>query len=384
MNIDLSKGNVGIGTQLPSQPVHLEGNAYISGNITAGNVGMFRNRIINGDMRIDQRNAGNATTNINGSYTLDRFVIYKGGTLTINVQQVATPSTLTGFQKCLKLSVGTQQASLTASDYGIIMHPIEGLNISDFMWGTANAQSITISFWIYASNTGTFSLFLRNGANNRSYVTNYTVSSANTWQYITTTISGDTTGTWAVNNTVGIILGFCFGVGTGIQTTANLWQGVSYIGTSSTTNFFANSVGSAIYITGVQLEKGTIATPFEFRPYQVEFQLCQRYYEKSYDDNVVPGTSSGGVNSLSGVAMDANRLIVTALYKVPKRIAGNVIIYSEGGTVGKFGTVPGGDIGSGAYAAAAGVLSWREAYNPGGGLAAGTAYRVHYTTNSEL
>ena len=273
-------GNVGIGTTVAYRELVVQGNVSVSGSVSAGNIGMFRNRIINGDMNIDQRNSGALMTNVSdGVYTLDRYYIGKSGTYTVNVQQVSTPGTLPGFKNCIKLTVGTQQASLSATHYSALGQIIEGSNISDFMYGTANAVTTTVSFWVYSSVTGTYSIRLRNSANDRSYVSEYTINNINTWEYKNITIPGDTTGTWL--NTTGIGLGiiFCFGAGTTYQTTANSWQSGIYFATSSTSNFFANAVGSAIYITGLQLEKGTMATTFEFRPNAVELMLCQRYYQ---------------------------------------------------------------------------------------------------------
>jgi len=271
-------GNVGIGTTITSYPLAVQGNMYVNGNVSAGNLGMFRNRIINGDMNIDQRNSGTAVTNVpTGTYVLDRFFHSKVGTLTVNVQQVNTPASLTGFQKCLKISVGTQQASLATGDFAGFGQVIEGFNVSDFMFGTSSAQNVTVSFWVYSSVTGTFSVTLRNTGSTRSYVFNFTIVSINTWQYISATIPGDTTGTWNVDNTVGLTVIINLAAGTTYQTTAGAWQSGNYFGTSSMSNFFANTVGSAIYITGFQLEKGTIATPFEFRPNAIELMLCQRY-----------------------------------------------------------------------------------------------------------
>jgi len=274
-------GNVGIGTTVAYRELVVQGNVSVSGSVSAGNIGMFRNRIINGDMNIDQRNSGAQATNVSdGVYTLDRYYIGKSGTYTVNVQQVSTPGTLSGFKNCIKLTVGTQQASLSATHYSALGQIIEGSNVSDFMYGTANAVTTTVSFWVYSSATGTYSIRLRNSANDRSYVSEYTINNINTWEYKNITIPGDTSGTWLSTTGVGIGVIFSFGAGTTYQTTANSWQSGTYFVTSSTSNFFANAVGSAIYITGLQLEKGTIATTFEFRPNAIEWMLCQRYYQR--------------------------------------------------------------------------------------------------------
>lgn len=289
MNIT-QHGKVGIGVRAPTQALEVAGNAIFYGNISAGNLGIFRNRIINGDMQIDQRNAGVAVANATG-YVLDRFTNNKGGTFTQNVQQVAVPTPVLGYKKCMKVTVGTVQATLTASDYCLLFQRVEGYNVADFLFGTSYAQPCAFSFWIQTTNAATFSIYCTNQAFNRSYVTNFSVTTANVWQYVTVTIPGDTSGTWSTDNTRGLEIGLCFGTGTTYQTTANAWQASGSIGTSSTTNFFANAVGSAIYTTGWQLEKGTIATPFEFRPYAIELQLCQRYYQQFNYGSLALGTT---------------------------------------------------------------------------------------------
>lgn len=245
-----------------------------SANLYANNLGMFRNRIINGDMRIDQR--GSASTPVTSAgYAMDRFRV--GANLTSGTfafSQSNLPSPLPGFTKCAKL-VGTSINVSGAGNAFYVNQLIEGYNIADLGWGATGAVPVTITFWIYCTSTGTFSIALRNGDTTRSYVSNFTISAANTWQQVSFTAPGDTTGTWATDNTIGMYLTFGFGIGTTFQTTAGSWQTGNYYGTTST-----SSLGSStVYITGVQLEKGIIATPFEFRPYGMELQLCQRYYE---------------------------------------------------------------------------------------------------------
>ena len=269
-------------------------------NTSISSYGMFRNRIINGDMRVDQR--GSATTPIttSGSYATDRWQIaanVASGTFTL--AQIATGSGLFGFQKALRL-VGTSINVSSAGNYVQCVQNIEGTNMSDMMFGTAAAQSCTMSFWVYGP-AGTFSVSLRNGANNRSFIHNYTISSANTWQLVSFTVVGDTTGTWAADNTSGLSVQFTFGCGSTYQTTTtDAWQAGTYSGTSSTSSIGSNTV----YITGVQVEKGAVATPFEYRPYAIELQLAQRYFCKTYDDAVLPGTAGAYSGCLVNMALN--------------------------------------------------------------------------------
>ena len=244
----------------------------------------FKNRIINGDMRIDQRNAGaSLTITANPQYTLDRW--FAGVTLgsKISVQQNAgaiTPPT--GFTKYLGV---TSLAATTpgVSDVYYMAQSIEGFNVADFAFGTATASAVTISFRVYSSLTGTFGAVLINSGSNRSYPFNYTISSANTWTTITQTIPGDTTGTWATDNSTGFQLRFGLGAGATYQGTAGAWGTTNAVTTTTATTIVATN-GATFYITGVQLEKGSTATSFDYRPYGTELALCQRYYYKLIGD----------------------------------------------------------------------------------------------------
>jgi hypothetical protein len=237
----------------------------------------FRNRIINGGMMIDQRNAGaSVTSNASGVFSVDRWNTWEDSDGTATVQQSTTAPA--GFVNSLLWTTGTADASLGATQYCMLQHRIEGTNIADLAWGTANAATVTLSFWVRSSLTGTFGGALRNSAGNRSYPFSYTISAANTFEYKTITIAGDTTGTWLTNNNAGINVEFGLGVGSTYSGTAGAWAGALYLSATGATSVIGTA-GATFYITGVQLEKGTVATPFEQRLYGTELALCQRYYE---------------------------------------------------------------------------------------------------------
>jgi hypothetical protein len=238
----------------------------------------FKNRLINGGMTIDQRNAGASVTNPAGaSYVVDRFVIQGSVASKFTGQQNAgsvTPPA--GFINYLGL---TSSSAYTpgSSEFYMCQQWIEGLNAADLGWGTANAQTVTVSFWVRSSLTGTFAGSLNNSNYSRSYPFTFSIPSANTWTQITRTIAGDTSGTWLTTNGRGIGLHFNMGAGSSMQGTANAWNAGFFISTSGATNVVSTS-GATLYITGVQLEVGSTATSFDYRPYGTELQLCQRYY----------------------------------------------------------------------------------------------------------
>jgi hypothetical protein len=237
---------------------------------------VLKNRIINGDMRIDQRNAGASVTPANLAYTLDRWRTETTGGGIYSVQRsTVAPS---NFNNSLLVTVTTADASIASTDYYDVQQFIEGFNVADLAWGTANAQAITISFWVRSSVTGTFAGGIQNSAANRSYVFTYTISAANTWEKQTITIAGDTSGTWLTDTGRGLCLTFDLGNGSSYQTTAGSWVASYATGTSSSVKLIS-TVSATWYITGVQLEVGTTATPFERRLYNQELANCQRYCE---------------------------------------------------------------------------------------------------------
>jgi hypothetical protein len=239
----------------------------------------FTNRIINGAMVIDQRNAGASVTPTSTGYTLDRWIASVAQSSKFSVQQnagsVTPPSGFTNYLGVTSLSA----YSVISSDFFTLQQRIEGFNVADLGWGTADAKTVTLSFWVRSSLTGTFGGALRNSAGDRSYPYTYTISSANTWEQKSVTIVGDTTGTWLTNNGIGIVLSFGLGVGSTLSGTAGAWASGNFVSATGATSVVGTS-GATFYITGVMLEKGSTATNYDVRPYGTELQLCQRYYYK--------------------------------------------------------------------------------------------------------
>jgi hypothetical protein len=262
---------------------------------SASQVGI-RNRIINGNMAIDQRNAGASSTVTTSAsyYSCDRWRVDVTQNSKLTVQQNAgsvTPPV--GFTNYLGLT-STSAYSVGASDYFYIDQNIEGFNTADLQWGTANAKTVTLSFWVQSSLTGLFGGSLENAAGNRSYPFSYTITTANTWQLISITIAGDTTGTWVgATNGLGIRVQWGLGVGSSSSGTAGAWAATQYLSATGATSVVGTN-GATFYITGVQLEKGSVATPFDFRPYNQELFMCQRYYWKvTSNGSNITGFGSG-------------------------------------------------------------------------------------------
>lgn len=245
-------------------------------SLGAGNATRFKNRIINGDMRIDQRNAGASVTPTSGQYLVDRWSALLTQASKYTAQQNAASVTPpVGFTNYLGIT-SSSAYSIVAGDFFAILQKIEGLNMADLGWGTANAKTITLSFWVRSSLTGTFGGNLKNSAGNRSYPFTYTISAANTWEYETITIAGDTTGTWLTTNGIGVEIDFGLGVGSTYSGAAGSWSANNYVSATGATSVVGTS-GATFYITGVQLEVGTSATGFEYVDYTTQLQMCQRY-----------------------------------------------------------------------------------------------------------
>ena len=254
------------------------GNATFAGTAVPSS-SFLRNRIINGDMRIDQRNAGASVTPTDGQYLTDRFVAGLTAASKFTAQQSSTAPI--GFSNSL-LITSSSAYSVGTNDAFTVSQKIEGFNFADFMWGTANAVTVTLSFWVRSSLTGTFGGAITNSGDTRSYPFSYAISVANTWEQKIVTIAGDTSGTWVGStNGVGARVWFGLGVGTTYSGTAGAWVGSAKVSVTGATSVVGTS-GATFYLTGVQLEVGSAATPFERRQYGQELALCQRYYQVGF------------------------------------------------------------------------------------------------------
>jgi len=253
-------------------------NGTISANAVTPSVSM-KNRIINGAMVIDQRWSGAQVIPADGSYSIDRWKCGQSVANKYKFQQNAgSVTTPVGFNNYLGITSLTSY-SISSTDIFNIYQPIEGFNTADLMWGTANAKTVTLSFWVQSSLTGTFGGAINNNALNRSYPFQYTISNANTWTQISITIAGDTAGTWVgATNGTGLIVAFGLGIGSTYSGTAGAWAG-TYYGSATGATSVVGTNGATFYITGVQLEVGSSATSFDYRNIATELQLCQRYYQ---------------------------------------------------------------------------------------------------------
>ena len=384
-SITAQSGNVAFydtSGNLASIGASLSSSSTIS-SINGGPISGARNRVINGDMRIDQRNAGAALNNAaDGSYAVDRWIRYQNvGASNIgrNLNGITPPA---GFTNYLGIQISTA-GTATASQYTNFQQHIEGFNAADFAWGTASAQSVTISFWVLSSLTGSQGFALQNATSALGYSFTATINTANTWEYKTVTIPGVTTGTWDTTTGRGISLIVDLGQGSNYRFTSGSWQAGNVQGATGALNL-NQTLNATFYITGVQLELGTVATPFERRIFSQELQFCERYYEKSYDYSVVPGSvaDAGAWESVSiNVAdfYDFGRLT----FKTRKRTTPTLSLWSTNGISGQWRNVSAnanqGNSGSSNVSETAAHL-----YCNNNAMTGNNAFRTQWTASAEL
>jgi hypothetical protein len=357
-------------------------------SINSGQIGGSRNKIINGAMVIDQRNVGASVTPASTpTYTIDRWNFQYTANSKFSTQRSTTvPSGFTNSMLVTSLSA----YSVGSGDIFLVQQSIEGFNIADLAWGTASATTVTLSLWVRSSLTGTFGGALLNAAQNRSYPFTYAISSANTWEKKSITIAGDTTGTWATDNSAGIRVTFGLGGGATYSGTAGEWVAAGkYTATSAVSVVGTNA--ATWHVTGVQLEVGSTATEFESRSFGEELALCKRYFEKSYDYDVVPGTNtivgthaSGGNNAGTTTSWVA---VNSYIFATAKRDNPTMVAYDTAGTAGKITRFHYGaaDVhGQNPVFNAIGTTNF-DGYSSGtGGSAAESGTRLHFTATSEL
>ena len=331
-----------------------------------------RNKIINGNMSIAVRGTSAVTTN--EAYPVDRFrqlVANTSGAVTFQKETTDVPA---GFDCAIKGTVTTADATTDATQRWSIDQKIEGYNVADLQFGTANAKSVTVSFWVKSSVAGIYCVTLL-GAGSRGYVSEYTISSANTWEYKTITVPGDTAGTWIVDNGVGLQVFFSLTGGSSLQQTAGSWGGLADCSSNQTQ--LLQTLNATWLVAGVQLEAGTNATPFEYRNHGDELARCQRYFTWSDDGN-------GGCYEI-GAAISSERVAGPIHFKQTMRTTPTVIIYSNDLTAGKINLYNNStsNLGSGFIAASVRAAGYRFVTN-GSGLTAGTFYSWEWSADAEL
>jgi hypothetical protein len=349
---------------------------FSDGSAQTSSTKPFINRIINGAMVLDQRNAGASVTipAATNTYTLDRWIGY--GTLAskFTVQQNAASVTPpVGFTNYLGATSSAATTVGTSDEYELIQK-IEGFNVADLGWGTANAKTITLSAWVRSSLTGTFGGILANSSLNRVYPFTYSIPVANTWTAISVTIAGDTTGTWLTTNGTGIYLSFCLGAGATVSGTAGAWGSTYFASATGAVSVVATN-GATFYITGVQLEVGSSATSFEYRQYTNELSLCQRYAWK------YGGNAASYLNG-PGLYADGNTIIfgpipnpVSMRAGVSLTVFGSPRVSVNGAnSTGWTPTVSGpGDL----------LNSWIDMAKTGHGLTAGVTTNIYLSATSD-
>ena len=342
----------------------------------------FRNKIINGDMRVAQRGTGTITGSGSPQYPVDRWVVYNGtGTVTF-AQSTIAPA---GYTNSLNATV-TATGSYGTSGYTEIGQMVEGFNCQDLAWGTASAKLITVSFWVRSSVTGTYNVAFQNNGQNRSYIASFTVNAANTWEYETIQIPGDTSGTWLTDSGVGLRMWLQLGMGTNYDTTGNTWTAGNLGSTSGTIDFAANS-GATFYVTGVQLEQNYQPTPFEQRPFGVELALCQRYYEKSYENATAPGTATyTRLVTMTGSAGSATtgEIIGNYYWAAVKRVAPTVSWYDHSGNSNRVTRLQYGVANHANNVASAGTVTERMAVVSSTSGNTGQSLQFHFVADVEL
>jgi hypothetical protein len=272
----------------------------------------FKNRIINGAMMIDQRNAGAAVTQTAANiYSLDRWQSYGSQASKMTLQQSSTAPA--GFSNSI-LVTSSSAYSVLSSDIFMLRQHIEGFNLADFGWGTSAAVTATLSFWVRSSLTGTFGGAFYSAGGTLTYPFNFTISAANTWEQKTITVTGPTTGGATLGNTGAVQVIFGLGAGSANSAAPNSWAASgAYTATGATSVVGTN--GATFYITGVQIEKGSTATSFDYRPYGTELALCQRYYQKYTNVLMV-----SGYNATNGT------LFASWIFPVPLRTTPTMVL----------------------------------------------------------
>ena len=355
------------------------GNVYDDGALSN------RNMVVNGAMVIDQRNSGSSITPTAWTYSVDRFRAEISQASKLSVQQNAgsvTPPV--GFSDYLGVT-SLSSYTLVTGDYFYINTQVEGYNSAQLGWGASGAKDATLSFWVRSSLTGSHSGALRNGGNTRSYPFTFTVSTANTWEHKTVTIEGDISGTWATDNTSGVQISFSLGGGTTFRGAASAWASADYRAGVTGAVDIVGTNGATFYITGVQLEVGDTATPFEHRSYGDELARCERYFQRSWHTAANSGNSSTYPGTVTGRAADTGALDVHVQFRTQLRSAPTFTFYRAGVAGNLYNVDTAGTVSSVNLS-----QSWFDANGingflaTGGPFTAGTRYGFDYDMDAEL
>jgi len=298
-------GTIGSASDADAITISSSGAVTLSSDFVPATPLSHRNMIINGAMEVSQRGTSFTTGSGYGDYTLDRFASAHTQTGKFTIDQVEDGPT--GFKNSLKVT-SSSAYSVGASEDFLIRHKIEGKNCIPFEQGTSNAKTVTLSFYVKSSLTGTFAVSFQNSAGNRHYIATYTISSANTWERKTISLTLDTSGTWLTTTGIGLTIAFSLGVGSNLDGTAGSWADGNKLSTSSSVDLISTN-GATWFLTGVQLELGSVATPFEHKSYAEELRRCERYY------HVISETNTNGKYIGMGWSYSANYFTWT--YDIP-------------------------------------------------------------------
>ena len=351
----------------------------------ASTIGLGRNAIINGDFNVWQRGTSFASA-VHGSYPVDRFIYSNtGGIASVHTvsQDTDVPTQsqsghLSNYS--LKVDCTTADASITATKSAGIQYRIEGFNFAPFV-----GRTVTLSFWVKATKIGIYCIAFRNTGPDRAYVTEYTINVANTWEKKTITfIINPSGGTWNYTNSVGISIFWVISAGSNFYTTKDAWQTGNYFCTSNQVNG-VDSTDNNFWLSQVQFELGSAATPFEYEQFGTTLRRCQRYFEKNYDTTTAPGTSSNLAGAMCALAFTVANAAISVNFVVTKRATPAITLYSRNGTAAKVSSgITGLDVGTTVTGVYLGQSGFGRVDDSGSGFTVGIGYEVFYTASAEL
>jgi hypothetical protein len=353
----------------------------------ASNQFAHRNLIINGDMQVAQRGTSTASITASEYYTTDRWRFGNTTLGTWTMSQENDAPTGSGFRNSTKVLCTTADASPAAGDELYFEQRIEGQNLQQVKKGTAAAEQLTLSFWVKANVTGTYIAWLLDNDNTRSISASYTISTSATWEKKTITFPADTTGAFDNDNALSLVVRWYLGVGSNYTsgTLGTTWASRVNANTAVGQVNLASATNNYWQITGIQLEVGATATPFEFKPFAQDLEECQRYYEKSYPNATAPGTANTanfGINGFS--TSSAQKYVSPGMWKVTKRANPDVTVYDYAGNSGKITTLDAGGTGTNNVNIA--IIDFNDqgfrALGAGNGVQSG--YTYHWVASSEL